>query len=78
MKAATRALSLSNQFLPTQTRSFSSTMSAKKLDIHSTVRMKSGYEIPILGYGRSDLRFPRAHKVYYCVRDLYSVCQLSM
>jgi len=51
MEAATRALSLSKQFLPTQTRSLNTMMSAKKLDIHSTVRMKSGYEIPVLGYG---------------------------
>jgi protein tyrosine phosphatase (PTP) superfamily phosphohydrolase (DUF442 family) len=56
MKAATRALSLSKQFLPTQTRSLNTMMSAKKLDIHSTVRMKSGYEIPVLGYGESDSR----------------------
>jgi hypothetical protein len=63
MKAAKRALSLSNQFLPTQTRSLTTTMSAKQLDIHSTVRMKSGYEIPVLGYGGSYLRFPRAREV---------------
>jgi hypothetical protein len=54
MKAATRALSISNQFSPTQTRSLSTIMSAKQLDIHSTVRMKSGYEIPALGYGGSN------------------------
>ena len=65
MKAATRALSLSNQFLPTQTRSLTTTMSAKQLDFHSTVRMKSGYDIPVLGYGGLIL-YPSCACEVYC------------
>jgi len=38
------------------TRHFAHTTNSKaprmKLDINSTLRMKSGYEIPVLGYGK--------------------------
>jgi hypothetical protein len=48
MKAIARAQQLTRHLAYT-TRSKAPSM---KLDINSTLRMKSGYEIPVLGYGR--------------------------
>jgi len=51
-----RLSSNSNQFVRTSILSNKSarTMSTmKKFDINSTIRMPSGYELPLLGYGVS-------------------------
>lgn len=52
MRAIGRARNITKRLACTQSKSLAYTASTMKLDINSTLRMKSGYGIPVLGYGR--------------------------
>jgi hypothetical protein len=51
MKAFTRAQQITKQVAYAQTKHFTQSAPSMQLDMNSTLRMKSGFEIPVLGYG---------------------------
>jgi hypothetical protein len=51
MKAFIRAQQITKQVAYAQTKRFTQSPSNMQLDINCTLRMKSGFEIPVLGYG---------------------------
>jgi hypothetical protein len=51
MKALIRAQQITKQVAYAQTKHLAQSASSMQLDMNSTLRMKSGFEIPVLGYG---------------------------
>jgi hypothetical protein len=51
MRAFIRAQQITKHMAYAQTKRFTQPASKMQLDINSTLRMKSGFEIPVLGYG---------------------------
>jgi hypothetical protein len=52
MKGIARVRQITTHLVKPNLRSFTDKAASMKLDMNTTLRMKSGYEIPVLGYGK--------------------------